>query len=109
MASLHPYVVAKLRRGRGISKFLRARLASGKRKEWRNYHWKRQNGRCFYCSTPIERDAATADHKQPISRGGADHCENVVAACAPCNHEKDNMTTEEYQVFRALSRPKDSP
>jgi 5-methylcytosine-specific restriction endonuclease McrA len=44
----------------------------------------RDGGRCVYCFAA----ATSLDHVVPRSRGGA-HCwENVVSACARCNHTK---------------------
>ncbi len=46
---------------------------------------------CVYCRGPAE----TIDHVVPRSRGGP-HCwENVVAACARCNHRKGDRTLAE--------------
>jgi 5-methylcytosine-specific restriction endonuclease McrA len=51
----------------------------------------RDGGRCVYCRGPAE----TIDHVVPKSKGGGHHWENVVAACARCNHAKgDKMLTE---------------
>ena len=46
----------------------------------------RDGGRCAYC----DRRADTIDHVTPRSRGGHHVWENVVAACAGCNHRKAN-------------------
>lgn len=51
----------------------------------------RDGGACAYCRGPAE----TLDHVVPRSRGGP-HCwENVVAACARCNHRKGDRTLAE--------------
>jgi 5-methylcytosine-specific restriction endonuclease McrA len=51
----------------------------------------RDGGRCAYCSGPAE----TIDHVMPRSRGGQHDWDNVVAACARCNHSKgDRLITE---------------
>ncbi|MCM0018527.1 MAG: HNH endonuclease [Tagaea sp.] len=73
---------------------------------WKERQHKRQNGRCFYCATPLslrnpgdlrraaqaERSAAirsaTIDHVVPRSMGGTDEPINRVLACAPCNYDK---------------------
>ena len=44
----------------------------------------RDNGRCVYCAG----NAETIDHVHPRSKGGRHAWENVVAACARCNHLK---------------------
>ncbi|WP_375478791.1 HNH endonuclease [uncultured Jatrophihabitans sp.] len=51
----------------------------------------RDGGRCAYC----EGRADTIDHVVPRSRGGLHAWDNVVAACARCNHRKaDRMLAE---------------
>jgi 5-methylcytosine-specific restriction endonuclease McrA len=44
----------------------------------------RDGGRCVYCNAP----ATSLDHVVPKSRGGAHSWDNVVSACARCNHVK---------------------
>ena len=44
----------------------------------------RDGGRCVYCSAP----ATSLDHVVPKSRGGPHSWDNVVSACARCNHVK---------------------
>jgi hypothetical protein len=41
------------------------------------------------------RSELTRDHVLPLSRGGSDRWENVVAACKRCNWQKDSETPEE--------------
>lgn len=50
---------------------------------------------CQFCGETFHPRLLTFDHVLPRSRGGQ-HCwTNVVAACGPCNHDKDCMTPEE--------------
>ncbi|MDR7278750.1 5-methylcytosine-specific restriction endonuclease McrA [Catenuloplanes atrovinosus] len=51
----------------------------------------RDGWRCAYCRGP----AQTIDHVFPRSRGGMHAWENVVAACAKCNHTKGDKTPAE--------------
>lgn len=51
----------------------------------------RDGGRCVYCQGPAE----TIDHVVPRSRGGQHSWDNVVAACARCNHRKGDRTLAE--------------
>jgi 5-methylcytosine-specific restriction endonuclease McrA len=51
----------------------------------------RDGGRCAYCRGPAE----TIDHVLPRSRGGGHSWENVVAACARCNHSKGDRSPAE--------------
>jgi 5-methylcytosine-specific restriction endonuclease McrA len=53
-----------------------------------------QDGRCFYCCE--EMTIPTADHMTPLSRGGSNSIENIVAACKSCNCRKNNRTLAEY-------------
>lgn len=46
---------------------------------------------CAYCARHFKNDDdLSRDHVVPRSRGGADRWTNVVTACMPCNHRKDN-------------------
>jgi 5-methylcytosine-specific restriction endonuclease McrA len=52
---------------------------------------RRDGHRCGYCGG----SAATIDHIQPRSRGGADSWENLVACCLRCNNIKGDRTPQE--------------
>ena len=56
----------------------------------------RDGWRCAYCGTTAGR--LTLDHVVPRSRGGESVWENVVTACAPCNHKKGNRLLEEANM-----------
>jgi 5-methylcytosine-specific restriction endonuclease McrA len=63
---------------------------------------------CYLCQQPVDmnlprnsRFGATLDHVTPISKGGADHLNNVRLAHWICNIRKSDKTLEE---FRAESR-----
>lgn len=58
-----------------------------------------QNHRCFYCGKVLSNRLATVDHKIPMSRGGTNTRENIVAACSKCNNDKESMTVEEYAEY----------
>jgi len=60
----------------------------------------RDGWRCAYCRGPAE----TIDHVMPRSRGGRHVWENVVAACARCNHTKGDRTPVEIG-WRLLVNP----
>ena len=64
-----------------------------KRKISRRALFARDGWRCVYCGTSGGR--LTLDHVVPRSRGGESVWENVVTACAPCNHRKGDRTLEE--------------
>ncbi len=48
---------------------------------------RRQSGRCFWCSRPLEENVV-ADHIIPLSRGGSDNISNIAATCPDCNLSK---------------------
>jgi 5-methylcytosine-specific restriction endonuclease McrA len=50
---------------------------------------------CQYCAQEFPAEMLTFDHVIPRSRGGRTTWENVVAACAQCNHVKGSRTPRE--------------
>jgi 5-methylcytosine-specific restriction endonuclease McrA len=56
----------------------------------------RDGWRCVYCGSSSGR--LTLDHVVPRSKGGESIWENVVTACAPCNHRKGNRTLQEAKM-----------
>ena len=50
---------------------------------------------CQYCGLKFRPAQLTMDHVMPSSRGGQDRWENLVTACKPCNHRKNDRTPEE--------------
>jgi 5-methylcytosine-specific restriction endonuclease McrA len=64
----------------------------------------RDGWRCVYCGATAGR--LTLDHVMPRSKGGESIWENVVTACAPCNHKKGNRTLKEaHMELRFLPKP----
>src|SRR5689334_23446336 len=61
----------------------------------------RDGWRCVYCGTTAGR--LTLDHVIPRSRGGESVWENVVTACAPCNHQKGDRTLEQVGMQLTVS------
>jgi 5-methylcytosine-specific restriction endonuclease McrA len=55
----------------------------------------RDGFQCQYCGAAISMATGTRDHVMPLSRGGADALDNVVACCKACNSRKDARTPEE--------------
>jgi hypothetical protein len=55
----------------------------------------RDRGTCLYCGKELPDGHLTRDHVSPVSRGGKDTWDNVVAACKRCNHFKGNRLLEE--------------
>jgi 5-methylcytosine-specific restriction endonuclease McrA len=50
---------------------------------------------CLYCGQRFRHSELSRDHVRPISRGGADHWNNVVTACKRCNNHKAGRTPEQ--------------
>ena len=50
---------------------------------------------CQYCGAQPGRAHLAIDHVLPHALGGSTIWENVVAACASCNHRKANRTPEQ--------------
>ncbi|WP_460763679.1 HNH endonuclease [Lysobacter fragariae] len=50
---------------------------------------------CLYCGHEFSRPSLTRDHVLPVSKGGKDTWENVVAACFHCNSRKGNRTPQQ--------------
>ena len=50
---------------------------------------------CLYCGRECHRPQLTRDHVLPVSKGGRDVWENVVAACFQCNSRKGNRTPQQ--------------
>ena len=58
----------------------------------------RDNFECQYCGMGGSVKDLTIDHVIPVSRGGQNTWENVVAACGPCNSRKGNKLLREMGV-----------
>ncbi|MBR2269169.1 HNH endonuclease [Sphingobium sp.] len=52
---------------------------------------------CGYCRASL--DKYHTDHKQPLSRGGSNGPENLIAACPPCNLRKGTRTADEFALL----------
>src|SRR5690348_12970256 len=61
----------------------------------------RDGHRCAYCGAP----ATSLDHVVPRSRGGTHTWDNVVAACARCNHTKADRSVADMG-WRLRSAPR---
>lgn len=56
--------------------------------------FRRDDFMCLYCGEVLPPRLLTRDHIVPLSAGGRDDWENVVAACRACNHRKDNHSLD---------------
>lgn len=55
--------------------------------------------KCRYCSVDLH-GAGVFQHLTPVTRGGTNSIQNVTLSCVNCDHEKANMTLEEYIEWR---------
>jgi hypothetical protein len=57
----------------------------------RKYMLSKSHGRCSCCGKKITTKNMTCEHVVPISRGGTNNLENLVALCQECNDAKGNL------------------
>lgn len=72
----------------------RAVEAAGIEPQARSFKGKIPAGRCAYClemSTNLQRD-----HIVPVSQGGTDDPDNIVAACPSCNRKKKDSSLLQF-------------
>lgn len=92
---------------RFVTGIIAARLRTIKRshKPSKKMLWKRDEGKCQYCSVKVSLSNATIDHVIPRSRGGKETWKNLVIACSKCNSKKGNNLTHECGMI-PLTKPK---
>jgi len=80
------------------------------------YH--RTSGYCHLCHSKLalinygrvgKRGAWHVEHSVPRSKGGADHLNNLFAACIDCNLNKSNRTTKTARGWNGKTRAPLSP
>jgi 5-methylcytosine-specific restriction endonuclease McrA len=54
--------------------------------------FRRDGGRCQYCSKQFSRSELTIDHVVPRTQGGRSVWDNVVCCCIDCNRKKGGRT-----------------
>lgn len=65
--------------------------------EKRNAIFAQSGFRCHYCGADGD---LTIDHKVPMSRGGSDDGDNLVACCRSCNSSKGTKAYDEFIAWR---------
>lgn len=63
-------------------------------------------GCCAYCGAAIPHfskrvNTMELQHRIPLSRGGSDDPENLIASCRQCNRAKGDMTEQEFRAATA--------
>lgn len=82
-----------------LKKYTKARL----RVKYSKYNIKlRDEFICAYCGDDFPAKSLTVDHVKPKSKGGKANWHNMVAACAPCNHKRQNneKIKPKYKPFK---------
>lgn len=60
------------------------------------------DGKCHYCGDALALDGKWhIEHKMPKALLGSNDRANLVASCVTCNHQKRDMTAEEFIAKRA--------
>lgn len=60
--------------------------------------FRRDDHFCMYCGNQFADAMLTRDHVIPVSLGGENTWQNVVAACQRCNNHKGGRTPEQAQM-----------
>ncbi len=60
--------------------------------------FRRDDNFCMYCGNQFPDALLTRDHVIPVSHGGDNTWQNVVAACQRCNNHKGGRTPEQAQM-----------
>jgi len=63
---------------------------------------KRSGGICACCGKKLTTKTMTMDHIVPISRGGTNESENLIALCEVCNKQKGNMLYMPVGYYKAM-------
>lgn len=63
---------------------------------------KRSGGICACCGKKLTTKTMTMDHIIPISRGGTNEPENLIALCEDCNKQKGNMLYMPIGYYKAM-------
>lgn len=68
--------------------------------------YNRDNFTCQYCGEKLTYRQLTVDHVIPVSRGGKNTWENLVACCQPCNRYKDDRLLSEIPNMKLKKIPR---
>lgn len=61
----------------------------------------KSNGVCSHCGKPLSDDF-TVEHVIPLSKGGSNEIENIVALCLDCNTKKDSYIYHPMDYYKYL-------
>ena len=86
----YPVQVPRIIRLLRYDRFMRRRIPLTRRNVFA-----RDQHSCQYCGQHGPNQVLTIDHIVPRSKGGRETWENIVTACARCNHKKGMRTVEQ--------------
>ena len=66
--------------------------------------WKKCDGRCHWCGSPLNLSRATIDHLRAIADGGTNAASNKVIACNGCNVRRSSRKSLEKQLAAVCKR-----
>ena len=69
---------------------------------------RRDNYCCVYCGRRAPSVTLEIDHQVPVSAGGGNDLENLVAACLECNRGKGTMDHNSFVMEEENNEPSDS-
>lgn len=78
-------------------------------KAWRKSWRQELFVQCYWCKDDFPTSRCHEDHKIPLSKGGPHSLENLVIACAVCNHSKHDKLPDEWLKHRREISPRQDP
>ena len=69
------------------------KITSGKVKK----AFEKTGGQCPYCPAKITETSFSLDHIHPISKGGTNHLNNLIACCKSCNSKKGIFSLKQFK------------
>ena len=64
----------------------------------------KSKGRCAHCGKVISKDNVTVEHIIPLSKGGSNEMDNLVALCHDCNEDKADFIYEPKGYYKHLNK-----
>ncbi len=64
----------------------------------------KSGGKCAHCGKLLRTQNVSAEHVIPLSKGGTNDIDNLVALCPDCNEKKDNFIYEPKLYYKYLKK-----
>lgn len=78
------------------------------RKRWTSveklFMLQKSKSRCCHCGKELSLSTMTVEHVIPISKGGTNDMENMVALCETCNAEKDDLVVNPIDFYKFINK-----